>query len=521
MQNILDFITRVCCYLIGLLHTMDEIEVKKIKELNSFLLKELSESKVRIKKLEEENEILKDELEKTKAENVNKNVELNVSSDSGVQTQQMKMESRKLIANHRFSKKNSRPNPLKNTIIITEDTLNPSDHVEKEIIEENKSNYHITSEEHLVSGIKNSKCNICGKKFGYNKSLKNHLKRRHGGIMNTMINTKNTFNPSNHAEIEKIEEHEPNYHEISNKNIIPGIKNYKFPKVVSDLEEQWQSPVWKHFTFIQKTKSCICNYCSKIMSSKFSYMHQHLKRFHDIEENVLPFDSQQTVIKNNHFKTLKCDKCEKMMNHTDKCPCDTTCSFCGKYFNGMHGKKSLKIHIKHVHERVRLQCDFCSKNYVDTSGLKYHMKKEHPNENLAYNYRRRCKNENVVNTKSESKIEIDSSENINDDTNDPKKYKCNDCDKEFPGSDTLIFHVLTVHEGRKNQLGKYCEFCGKSFSQSAHLKRHVSTVHEGNKQKNYNIKVICDSCGKSFAKGNLKTHVDAVHDGRKAHKYMW
>ena len=462
MQNILDFITRVCCYLIGLLHTMNEIEVKKIKELNSFLLKELSESKVRIKKLEEENEILKDELEKTKAENVNKNVELNVSSDSGVQTRQMKMESRKLIANHRFSKTNSRPNPLKNTIII-EDTLNPSDHVEKEIIEENESNYHITSEEHLVSGIKN-------------------------------------------------------YHEISNKNIIPGIKNYKFPKVVSDLEEQWQSPVWKHFTFIQKTKSCICNYCSKIMSSKFSYMHQHLKRFHDIEENVLPFDSQQTGIKNNHFKTLKCDKCEKMMNHTDKCPCDTTCSFCGKYFNGMHGKKSLKIHIKHFHERVRLQCDFCSKNYVDTSGLKYHMKKEHPNENLAYNYRRRCKNENNVNTKSESKIEIDSSENINDDTNDSKKYKCNDCDKEFPGSDTLIFHVLTVHEGRKNQLSKYCEFCGKSFSRSVHLKRHISTVHEGNKQKNYNIKLICDSCGKSFAKGNLKTHVDAVHDGRKAHK---
>ena len=32
MQNILDFITRVCCYLIGLLHTMDEIEIKKIKE---------------------------------------------------------------------------------------------------------------------------------------------------------------------------------------------------------------------------------------------------------------------------------------------------------------------------------------------------------------------------------------------------------------------------------------------------------------------------------------------------------
>ena len=281
--------------------TMNETEIKKIKVLNSFLLKELSESKVRIKKLEEENEILKDELEKTKAENVNKNVELNVSSDSGVQTRQMKMESRKLIANHRFSKTNSRPNPLKNTIII-EDTLNPSDHVEKEIIEENESNYHITSEEHLVSGIKNSKCNICGNFFGYNKSLKNHLERRHGGIMNSMINTKNTFNPSNQAEIEKIEENESNYHitskehlvsgiknyhEISNKNIIPGIKNYKFPKVVSDLEEQWQSPVWKHFTFIQKTKSCICNYCSKIMSSKFSYMHQHLKRFHDIEENVL------------------------------------------------------------------------------------------------------------------------------------------------------------------------------------------------------------------------------------------
>ena len=60
---------------------MDETEIKKIKVLNSFLLKELSGSKVRIKKLEEENQILKVEYEKIKKENEDKNVKLEVSSD--------------------------------------------------------------------------------------------------------------------------------------------------------------------------------------------------------------------------------------------------------------------------------------------------------------------------------------------------------------------------------------------------------------------------------------------------------
>ena len=60
---------------------MDETEIKKIKVLNSFLLKELSGSKVRIKKLEEENQILKVEYEKIKKENENKTFELKDSSD--------------------------------------------------------------------------------------------------------------------------------------------------------------------------------------------------------------------------------------------------------------------------------------------------------------------------------------------------------------------------------------------------------------------------------------------------------
>ena len=101
----------------------------------------------------------------------------------------------------------------------------------------------------------------------------------------------------------------------------------------------------------------------------------------------------------------KCKTCDFKIDNTvdfQNHLCNT-CSICGKHYNGKNGKYNLRRHIKIVHEKVRIQCDFCGKNYADNNyrRLKMHIKMEHPNENLVdrKRSRSRSKNENVMNSK--------------------------------------------------------------------------------------------------------------------------
>ena len=77
------------------------------------------------------------------------------------------------------------------------------------------------------------------------------------------------------------------------------------------------------------------------------------------------------------------------------------CKFCGKTFPWNNGRNNLKRHIKFVHEGVKLQCDFCEKSCNSSSALKYHMKKEHPNETLLDRRRSKSKSESIITNNSE------------------------------------------------------------------------------------------------------------------------
>ena len=86
---------------------------------------------------------------------------------------------------------------------------------------------------------------------------------------------------------------------------------------------------------------------------------------------------------------------------------------------------------------------------------------------------------------------------------EPKLIQCRLCLKTFTIRSSLIFHVQTVHEGRKDFK---CNICDKSFGRPVELKKHKKRRHD--KNKNF----ICDKCGKGFpVKDSLKVHVEKTN----------
>ena len=132
--------------------------------------------------------------------------------------------------------------------------------------------------------------------------------------------------------------------------------------------------------------------------------------FLEIEMNEKAENQSQTATQNENGE-FKCSLCgfvainlRGLRKHLAKHSSVTQdarnsmCRYCGKTFPWTNGRNNLKRHIKFVHEGVQLQCDFCDKNCNSSSALKYHMKREHPNENLLdKRYRSKSKNENVTN----------------------------------------------------------------------------------------------------------------------------
>ncbi|CAB0032605.1 unnamed protein product [Trichogramma brassicae] len=87
------------------------------------------------------------------------------------------------------------------------------------------------------------------------------------------------------------------------------------------------------------------------------------------------------------------------------------------------------------------------------------------------------------------------------------------CAKRFDTKHSLLFHLKTVHEERKDfKVFKdhLCDECGKKLGSKRNLLLHISVVHEG--RKNF----TCDKCQKTFGdRRNMRLHQKRVHECRK------
>ena len=109
------------------------------------------------------------------------------------------------------------------------------------------------------------------------------------------------------------------------------------------------------------------------------------------------------------------------------------CDQCHKSFKV---EKSLKIHVRSVHDGILFQCDQCPSKYPRKTELKVHIKQEH--EGLT--------------------------------------FLCNLCGKSLANSKSLRVH-MQVHEDEK--VTYKCEQCNKILRSKRSLERHTKCAHEG------------------------------------------
>ncbi len=76
---------------------------------------------------------------------------------------------------------------------------------------------------------------------------------------------------------------------------------------------------------------------------------------------------------------------------------------------------------------------------------------------------------------------------MNEETNEKKKYQCNQCTKSYLSLNSLHSHTQVQHKGLKFK----CGYCPKEFAYISNKRRHIKTNH-------VKIVYICDRCGKKF-----------------------
>ena len=84
-----------------------------------------------------------------------------------------------------------------------------------------------------------------------------------------------------------------------------------------------------------------------------------------------------------------------------------------------------------------------------------------------------------------------------------KRFKCNQCQKDFSSKEYLIEHVESVHEGVKFQ----CDQCSKTYTYRSGLDVHIQSVHQG-------VTFKCDQCSKTYnSRSGLHVHIQSDHVG--------
>ncbi|KAG7154372.1 Zinc finger protein 37-like, partial [Homarus americanus] len=160
------------------------------------------------------------------------------------------------------------------------------------------------------------------------------------------------------------------------------------------------------------------------------------------------------------------------------------CPYCGKTF--LRRSRFLR-HLNYHRGNRSFRCTFCTKCFVEKSGLDAHIQTHCPiNEPCP-----QCGK--VFKTQRTMKRHLRTHQN--------KIYSCNVCGKEFRHDESLRVHKSVHKEGGS---GNDCKICEKDCKTPYYLQLHMTTKHEA-------AKFICLQCNRSFKwKQSYRKH-KAVH----------
>ncbi|GFR99853.1 zinc finger protein 26 [Elysia marginata] len=318
--------------------------------------------------------------------------------------------------------------------------------------------------EHLAEHNKRFACDICNKKFYSARSYEKH-KKSHTEYVTCQVCGRTLASAS------RLQEH---------MNVHTGEKPYECDICHIQLSSNCALKNHKARVHIGNGSNT-CLICGKLFKTCFARNSHHLKE-HTEEERKL---------------------------HDVVVPM-FTCNICGETVRVEYKMTHLKKHKTKIEKRFI--CEFCGKNFVRLSELKFHKMKEHKVEDDITLLMPPPKNPQIL-KKSIYTCDIcgkqypyKSSLNIHKAYHsDAKPFACSVCGKAFKLKQQMKQHEAT-HSGKKPY---QCGVCGKGFGVRALLNFHLRK-HTGEKP------FSCHLCSLSFSlRANLVRHVTAVHENKR------
>ena len=137
-------------------------------------------------------------------------------------------------------------------------------------------------------------------------------------------------------------------------------------------------------------------------------------------------------------------------------------------FSAFSDKVNFKRHHVKIHQETEIaknyQCDICDFKFDIPSKLKTHFRDVHEKMKVS------C----TLCNKDYSKSNITTHIKLSHGTN---VFKCTICEKELKSKQSLHQHQATEHGLKTANINHKCSICSKEFTQKAHLRTHMRGLH--------------------------------------------
>lgn len=298
-----------------------------------------------------------------------------------------------------------------------------------------------------------------------------------------------------------------------------------------------------------------CSTCGNMYSTALGLIHHNRSKHSEVDEEtvlaqiaqvdeMLKLESPKKKIEKDYIKSVKrkletdADESREIAKKRTKIDKDGKdmfdCKFCGAVYYTFKGlmKHESEFHsgdkdesqqspVKYSHSGrlitkskkliEQIQCDRCSKTFLEEKNLKLHIQRVHKVDGL----------EKTMSTESTS----------------VSSFECDLCPKKFGLRVNLGRHMKMKHNielppeptsassddisGKRKLLVYHCDVCGQKFSTLSSLQHHLSSVHDENDENLADVKiepVSCPVCEHEFATAkSLEVHM-RKHTGEKPYK---
>ena len=232
------------------------------------------------------------------------------------------------------------------------------------------------------------------------------------------------------------------------------------------------------------------------------------QNLYNINNNYIHQDELSTVKLEENQESDEIE--DQNMKSEEKSTCE--CRICGKDYSDL---RSLRWHIKDVHNQSIHKCKICEKTFSNHSNLNKHIRFIH--EKLKNKLCHSCGEvfSRIEDLRGHESVCLNASK-VN--LKNRKKFGCSYCHKKVTTRTKLKAHISKKHEKldvkeesfrRKSDLE--CEICSKKMKSSRNLEHHIKSVHYPERQPPKEEE--CTDCEMKFScKEMLNEHLVIVHN---------